>query len=45
VSKDEGEKLRVEGEGLRAAQIAARLAAEAAAKAAAPPPAEPTAPS
>ncbi len=40
VSKEEGEKLKVEGEALRAAQIAKRLAAEAeaaAAAAAAPP--------
>ncbi|MCM2304682.1 MAG: type I DNA topoisomerase [Elusimicrobia bacterium] len=36
VSKEEGEKLRVEGEAMRAAQIAARKAAEAAAAAAAP---------
>ncbi|MDE2511739.1 MAG: topoisomerase DNA-binding C4 zinc finger domain-containing protein, partial [Elusimicrobia bacterium] len=35
VSKEEGEKLRVEGEALRAEQIAKRLAAEAAAAAAA----------
>lgn len=41
VSKEDGEKLKIEGEGLRAELIAKRLAAEAAAAAAAPPPAAP----